>query len=99
MANELFDDSRLMPAPWGWEADGDMLMLGTVLPDGNGIDLEKNVMVSHRCKSCQAVGATCMWPDRDHAEFILRARDAWDELMKDGATIDSVRKAWKGGGE
>ncbi|MBU0777659.1 hypothetical protein KKH23_08020 [Patescibacteria group bacterium] len=62
------------PGPWEWEAaDASLLGLGT-----EGIALmEGSVLGITRCKACQertVEEAPCMWPKREDAYFIVRAR-------------------------
>lgn len=73
----------ITPAPWIWNADDSgSLTLGTQLPDGT-VDLANIVLAAWKCKACQKTdGFRCMWPSLEDADWIIKARMAYDIQMR-----------------
>mgnify|MGYP000482271156 CR=1 FL=1 len=66
--------------PYKWEAEGDMLCL-----EGMG-DGAQTIMWAVKCPSCykqkDQTRYSCAWPDKEEADFILKACNNYDELRR-----------------
>lgn len=65
--------------PWNWEASDDMLML-----EGKYNGHDPTIMWAERCPSCHKKDHErfpCGWPDKEHADFILKACNNYQEML------------------
>ncbi len=66
--------------PWNWEASDDMLML-----QGKYSGKDPTIMWAERCPACHKKDYerfTCGWPDKEHADFILKACNNYEEMVR-----------------
>lgn len=78
---------KLKDGPWEWEADGDMVCLGT---KGDAFFYGHVLTLARICPACQESGKRCLMPTEEHSEFIAHARQDVPDLLEENRRLREV---------
>ncbi len=76
---------NIKDGPWEWEADGDMVCLGT---KGDAFFYGYVLTLARICPACQESGKRCLMPTKEHSEFIAHARQDIPDLLEEVAKLE-----------